>query len=302
MSDRVLVAVVGPTASGKSALALALAERLGGEIVNADSRQVYRGMDAGTAKPSRADRERRPHHLLDVAAPDERFSLGRYLDLARATLDGCWSRDVMPVLAGGTGQYVWALLEGWQVPRVPPDDDLRAELEALAEREGPQALVAELDPDRAEAIDPSNVRRLVRAVEVQRRAGAPVSTCRAEPDFRSVLIGLDWPRDALYARIDARVDGMVEAGLVDEVRRLNERGYGCDLPSMSAIGYRQVCEHLAGELSLDEAVARIKTQSHRLARMQATWFRRDDPRIAWLPGGGPFDDALRVVESKLRTP
>ncbi len=301
-----LLAVVGPTATGKTALAVRLAERLGGEVLNADSRQVYRGMDIGTAKPTAGERARVRHWLIDVVVPDEPFSLGRYLDLAARALDDCWSRGVLPVLTGGTGQYVWALLEGWQVPRVPPDERLRAELEARAEREGPETLLDELaraDPAYAQRVDPRNVRRVIRALEVYRRTGRPLSACQTRQplDCDSTIIGLACARDELYRRIDARVDAMMAAGLVEEVRGLVGRGYGCGLPAMSGIGYRQVCQHLAGELPLEEAVARIKTETHRLARMQHNWFRRKDARIHWIDatGGDPFAEALRVVESKL---
>jgi tRNA dimethylallyltransferase len=301
---RRLIAIVGPTASGKSSLALALAEELGSEVVNADSRLVYRGMDIGTAKSSPDDRARVPHHLIDIAEPDEPFSLGRYLDLAHEALEGCWARGVTPLLVGGTGQYVWALLEGWQVPRIPPDPSLREELETIAASEGPEPLVSELrrvDPAYADRIDVRNTRRVIRALEVYRRTGRPLSSCqtRTPPDFAFTVMGLSLPRDELYRRIDARVDDMIRAGLVDEVRALNERGCGCDLPSMSGIGYRQVCQHLAAELSLEEMTARIKTETHRLARMQANWFRADDPRIRWIDvmAADPLNQALRVVES-----
>ncbi|MBI4571389.1 MAG: tRNA (adenosine(37)-N6)-dimethylallyltransferase MiaA [Chloroflexi bacterium] len=304
--ERALLAIVGPTATGKTALAVRLAERLGGEVVNADSRQVYRGMDTGTAKPSAGDRATVRHHLFDIVAPDEPFSLGRYLDLAHEAVDDCWSRGALPIVAGGTGQYVWALLEGWQVPRVAPDPALRAELEARAERAGAAALLEELervDPAYAARVDRSNVRRIVRALEVYRRTGRPLSACqtRDTPDWDALIVGLACPREELYRRIDARVDAMLAAGLVEEVRGLIERGYGCALPAMSGIGYRQVCQHLAGELSLEEAAARIKTETHRLARMQHAWFRAGDPRIRWVDvsAGDPFVEALRVVESKL---
>lgn len=304
-----LLAIVGPTATGKSALALRLAQRLGGELVNADSRQVYRGMDIGTAKPSSEERARVRHWLIDVVAPDEPFSLGRYLDLAHEALADCWWRGVLPILVGGTGQYVWALLEGWKVPRVPPDRRLRAELEALAKREGAQRLadeLAKIDPESAARIDPRNVRRLIRALELYRLTGRPLSAWRARepPTFAWTAIGLACERHELYRRIDARVDAMFRAGLVDEVRRLVERGYGCDLPSMASIGYKEVCAYLAGELSPEEAVGRTKTETHRLARMQRNWFQQRDPRIHWVDvtAGDPFAEALRIVESELRAP
>jgi tRNA dimethylallyltransferase len=264
-------------------------------------------MDVGTAKPTAAEQKAARHWLIDVLEPDEPFSLGRYLDLAHEALADCWSRDILPILAGGTGQYVWALLEGWQVPRVPPDPALRAELEAIAARNGLEPLVAEIervDPAYAATVDRRNPRRLIRAIEVYRRTGRPISACRrrAPIDCAWVVVGLECARDELYHRIDSRVDAMIAAGLLDEVRALMERGYGCELPSMSGIGYRQVCEHIAGGLTLAEAVARIKTETHRLARMQGAWFRRDDSRIRWLDitSDDPIPAALHIVESEMR--
>jgi tRNA dimethylallyltransferase len=287
-----LIAIVGATATGKTALAIAVAERLGGEIINADSRQVCRGMDVGTAKPTLAEQARARHWLVDAVAPDEAFTLASFLDLARAALDDIESRGRLPIVAGGTGQYVWALLEGWRVPRVPPDPALRAELEALAARDGAAAVATELrriDPASAEAIDAANVRRVIRAIEVTRATGRPFSEWRQrdEPAFDATIIGLRMERAALYARIDARVDEMLASGLVDEVRLLNAEGSGCDLAAMSGIGYRQVCEFLRGECTLAEATARTKTETHRLARMQHTWFRDDDTRIIWLDALAP---------------
>ncbi len=305
MTSNAIIAVIGPTATGKTPVAIALAEHVGGEVINADSRQLYRGMDIGTAKPSAADRERVRHWLLDVADPSETFSLGRYLDLAQEAFADCWSRGVVPVLSGGTGQYVWAVLEGWNVPRVPPDLELRAELERQLERDGPQALLDELaavDPNYAEHIDTQNTRRLVRALEVYRRSGQTPSDCRTRtpPDAEITIIGLNCPRDVLYERIDRRVDAIVAAGLFDEVRGLIEAGHDCGRSAMSAIGYRQVCEHLAGELDYDEAIARIKTATHRLVRSQHAWFRADDGRIHWfeITADDLIAMALRIVESK----
>ena len=297
-----LVAIVGATATGKTALAIALARRLDGEIVNADSRQIYRDLDIGTAKPTPAEQALAPHWLIDVAAPDDDFTLATFLDLARAALAGIWQRGKLPIVTGGTGQYVWALLEAWRVPRVPPDRALRTELEALADRDGAAALVEELrrvDPVSAERIDAQNVRRIIRAIEVTRATGRPFSEWQRKdaPAFDAAIIGLRLDRDALYARIDARVDAMLAAGFVDEVRRLNAAGYGCDLAAMRSIGYREVCAHLRGETTLDAAAARIKTETHRLARMQHTWFRDGDERIAWLDAGSPYllDRALAVT-------
>ncbi len=284
---RRVVAIVGATATGKTALAIELARRLDGEIIGADSRQVYRGMDLGTAKPTPAEQARAQHWLIDVVDPDQPFTLASFLDAAQTSLDDVWSRGKQPILCGGTGQYVWALLEGWTVPRVGPDPALRADLEARAEREGVAAVFEELrqiDPESADDIGPTNLRRMIRAIEVTRSTGRPFSAGRERvpPPFDATILGLSMPRERLYARIDARVDVMIEAGLPDEVRSLNARGYGCDLAPMSGIGYRQICEHLAGACTLEAAAARMKTETHRLARMQHTWFRDDDARIRWL--------------------
>ena len=222
-----MLAVVGPTAVGKSALALELAETLGGEIVSADSRQVYRCMDVGTAKPSATDRARVPHHLVDVVDPDQEYSFALFLRQAAAAIRNIRARGRLPILAGGSGQYVWGLLEGWTPPSVPPDPDLRRRLEAQAQERGYAALHArlrEIDPEAAARIDPRNVRRVVRALEVacaaRRRGEAhPASPRKKEsPPFDSLVLGLYMDRQALYQRIDRRVDAMIEAGWLDEVR------------------------------------------------------------------------------------
>ncbi len=236
-----LIAVVGATATGKSALALRLARAFDGEIVGADSRQVYRHLDIGTAKPTAAERAQVRHWLIDVAEPDEEFSLGRYLDLAQQALADIWSRGKRAFLVGGTGQYVWSLLEGWQVPRVGPDWALRRSLEERARREGAGVLHQELatvDPEAAARIDPRNVRRVVRALEVYRLTGRPLSSWqeKLQPEFAALILGIDLPRSELYRRIDERVERMLAAGLVDEVRGLLARGYGPD--AAAHVGHR----------------------------------------------------------------
>ena len=301
---RGLIAVVGPTATGKTSLAIALAPRLGGEIMGADSRQVYRHMDIGTAKPTAEERALAAHHLIDVIDPDQEFSLAQYLEQAVAALEDVWSRGKQPLLVGGSGQYVWALLEGWRVPRLPPQRELRRELEERAARQGAEALhreLAQVDPKAAARIDPRNVRRVIRALEVHKATGRPISYWQEKgpPLWDVLILGLTCRRQELYERIDARVDGMMEAGLMDEVRGLLAMGYDPSLASMSGIGYKQICQHLAGELDLATAVARIKTATHRLARHQYTWFRLDDQRIRWIDVsvGAPFEEAARLVES-----
>ena len=277
-----LLVIVGPTAVGKTALSLQLAQQFQGEIISADSRLFYRGMDIGTAKPTPAERTAVPHHLIDICAPDETITLGTYQALAYAAIDEIQARSKLPILVGGTGQYVMAVVEGWGIPRVPPRPALRAALRRLGQAELARWL-RQLDPVAAARIDARNVRRVVRALEVTLVAGVPMTALQEKrpPPYRIEMIGLHREREALYERIDARVDKMMAAGLLAEVERLQAAGYGRRLPAMSGLGYRQLHDYLAGERSLAEAVARIKFETHRFVRQQATWFRQDDPRIAW---------------------
>ena len=283
--NRRLLAIVGPTAVGKSALAMKLAARFDGEIVSADSRKVYRKMDIGTAKPSIEDRLATPHHLIDVVEPDEPYSLALFLEQAESVIDRIHSRGRLPILDGGTGQYVRALLDGWKVPPVPPDPALRRRLEDRARSEGARALhreLARIDPTVAARVDHRNVRRVVRALEVSLLEGGPPCGSRTTTARYCVLtFGLTQSRAALYQRIDDRVDSMVASGWVDEVRDLLDMGYSPDLPSMSGVGYGEFAIHLAGRLSLGEAVQRTKYRTHRFARSQYAWFRPNDPDIRW---------------------
>jgi tRNA dimethylallyltransferase len=293
------IAIIGPTASGKTRLAIDLAQSLDAEIVGADSRQVYRQMDIGTAKPTTEEQAAARHHLIDIIDPDEPFSLGRWLELAKAVLEDIWARGKQPLLVGGTGQYVWALLEGWQVPEVPPQNGLRAELEARP----PEELIEELrrvDPEAHAFVDPRNVRRVIRALEVYHATGKPFSHWRkkAPPKFDSIIIGLRLSRDELYCRIDERVDAMFAAGLVEEVESLLAAGYSRDLPSMSGIGYREVCDHVAGEIDIETAKERTKLATHRFARHQNSWFKPSDGRIKWIDANNaPAAEAERIAGS-----
>jgi tRNA dimethylallyltransferase len=281
-----LVAVVGPTAVGKTELAVRLAARFNGEIIGADSRQVYRGMDIGTARPCPGELARVPHHLVSIIEPDEDFSLGLYLRLAHAAMTDIRSRGRLPFLVGGTGLYVRAFLEGWDVPAISPDAEFRYNKERQARESGPDEIHAELarvDPAAAAQIDPRNVRRVIRALEVHARTGRAFSDLghKQPPAFTAYTIGLTASRGALYRRADDRVDRMIAGGFVDEVRRLLERGYDPDLPSLSGIGYRQLAGYLRGEATLEEAVRRIKTATHRFIRHQYGWFRLRDEAIRW---------------------
>jgi len=298
---RPLVAIVGPTAVGKTALSLRLARDLPVEVVSADSRQIYRYMDIGTAKPSVQQRQQVRHHLIDVVDPDETFTLAQYQALAYSAIENVLSRGSIPLLVGGTGLYVKAVLEGLDIPRVPPDPVLRARLEAEANSQGHEHLherLRGLDPAAAARIDARNVRRVIRALEVCIHTGRPISGLQAKsaPSYSILRLGLTLPRKQLYARIDQRVDSMMDAGLLHEVQSLVKRGYGLDLPSMSGLGYRQIGMYLRGEVSLEEAVALIKRHTRRFVRRQANWFRRDDPEISWFDVSAPvYGDILASV-------
>lgn len=296
---KTLIVIVGPTAVGKTETAIQLAEQIGGEIVSADSRQIYRGMDIGTAKPSGEQRARIPHHLIDVVDPDEAFSLSQYQAAAAAAIDDVFRRGKQPLLVGGTGLYVRAVTEGLRLPPVPPQPELRAELEARAAHDGGAALYAELqqvDPAAASRIDPRNVRRTIRALEVYRISGKRFSELgRSQPPpYRAITFGLAMPRDRLYARIDARVEAMIAAGLVEETRRLAAR-YAWSLPSMSGLGYRQIGAFLRGECELSEAIAAIKRDTRRFVRHQSNWFRPSDPRIDWREARSDLAEELSAI-------
>ncbi len=282
-----LIAVVGPTAVGKTALAVTLSQRFDGEIVNADSRQVYVGMDIGTAKPTASEQEAALHHLIDFRAPDESLSLGEYLPLARRCISGITAGGKLPIICGGSGQYVWALIEGWKVPRVSPDPQYRAQLEERAATEGTGELWRELnalDPDRANAVDRHNTRRVIRALEIVHTLGraTPARERSPEPPYGALILGLTADRKTLYDRIDARFDRMMADGLLQEARRLAAEGYSLGQGPLSGVGYSQLGDYFAGKMTLEVAIQRAKTQTHRLVRRQYTWFKTGDERIKWL--------------------
>jgi tRNA dimethylallyltransferase len=289
-----LVCVVGPTASGKTDLALALARRVPLEIVVADSRQVYRGMDVGTAKPDAVARASVPHHLIDLVDPDEAFSVAEWVELARAIVAEIAERGHLPLIVGGTGLYVTSLVDGHDYASQPWSPEVRARLAHELEAEGLATLVARLQrmaPGAARTIDVRNPRRVLRALERAEAAGDEGHDPGAEPwPGRLALLGLSRPREVLYRRIDARARWLFEAGgLLDEVRRLLAAGFGPDLPPMTGHGYREAARHLAGEWSVEEAISVTARRTRQYAKRQLSWFRRD-PRIVWLPAGeGPSD-------------
>ena len=282
-----LVAVIGPTAVGKSQLALRLAQDFDGEIVNADSRQVYRHMDICTAKPSHTELLQVRHHLIDIINPDESFSLAIYQKLALEAIENIQQRHKLPLLVGGSGLYVWSIIEGWKIPRVAPNAEFRHNLEIRAKEEGSYVLYQELqkvDPVAATKIMPTNLRRIIRALEICQKTGQHVSQLwqKQPPPYPVLIIGLTMQRGNLYRRIDSRVDEMIKQGLVDEVKDLMAKGYSLDLPSMSGIGYKQIGMFLQDELDLPTAIQQMKYETHRYARHQYAWFHLDDIRIHWL--------------------
>lgn len=291
------LAVVGPTASGKSALALLLAERFGGEIVSCDSMQIYRGMDIGTAKPTQEERRRIPHHMIDILDPDEPYSAADYGDAAASSAEGILSRGKLPVFCGGTGLYLFAALTGRHEAAPPSDPLLRAELSARGNtEEGRRELYLELlrvDPASAAATHQNNLRRVVRALEIYRLTGTPKSVFDRESRerplrFDCLILGLDFPdRKTLYRRIERRVDEMMASGLYGEAKALWERGYlAPGTTAGQAIGYRQFLPCFTGEVAPEEAADEIKTATRRYAKRQLTWFRAQ-PGIVWLNGGDP---------------
>ncbi len=287
-ADSEIVALVGPTGSGKSALAIMLAQRLDAEIVNCDSRQVFRYLDIGTAKPTQDERAAVPHHLFDIVAPDQAFDCAQYRTHARSVIETIRARGKRVLLVGGTGLYLKVLRYGL-APAPPADAALRAELNAL-EEQTPGALHARLarcDAAAAARLHPHDRMRVIRALEVEALTGRPLSAWQAAHGFRTAelavrVIGVAVDRAALYAALDARCERMLEAGLVDEVRALWARGYGPELPPLQSIGYREVGAYLQGRCDLTSALRAMQRATRQFAKRQLTWFRRD-PSVEWMP-------------------
>ena len=301
-----LLVICGPTSSGKTALAIELARVFDGEIVNADSRQIYQGMDIGTAKPTPAERALAPHHMLDLVRPDESFSLGVYAKQARRTVEAIQARGRLPLLVGGTGLYVRAVSEGFDVPEVPPNLAFRAQLEEEVAVCGPAALLQRLevvDPVSAGRIDARNVRRVIRALEVTEALGEPFSARqRRDPAYEVLTILLSAERSQLFSRADARLETMMRDGFLSEVAGLLDAGYGLELPSMSALGYGELGRHVRGDCSLDDALEVTRRRTHSFIKRQITWFKMDsDARRLDAAGGDIVTAAREMVDSWLET-
>jgi len=281
-----VVVLVGPTAVGKTELAIRIAEKLNGEIVSADSRLLYRGMNIGTAKPTKSELARAPHHMIDLAEPDEIWSLATFQQKMLATIADIQSRGKLPIVAGGTGQYIRSMMEGWVIPTVLPDPRMREVLERFGLEIGAAELhrrLALIDPEATAKMDANNLRRSIRALEVIFTTGELFSTQKDKqpPNLDFKLIGLSRPREELYTRVDARIEAMFAQGFVDEVRTLLGKGYNDDLPTLSAIGYREVIQHIHGELSLEETKVQMRKKTREFIRRQANWFKPGDVLIEW---------------------
>lgn len=281
-----VLVVVGPTAVGKTELAIKIAQLLDTEIISADSRQIYRKMDIGTAKPDKQDLAKVRHHLIDIVNPEDTYSLALFQQDAFEVINLLHGLKKVPMLVGGTGQYIRAVVQGWKPPELEPDLQLRQRLEATAAQDGIEGLFAQLqekDPVSANNIDPRNVRRVIRALEVIMQTGKPFSSQRLieEPHYRVIQIGLTRPRTELYQRIDERIDQMIQAGLLDEVQQILKEGCPENAPSMSAIGYREMVAVLHQKISIDEAVVLMKRATRNYVRRQANWFSLKDDSIHW---------------------
>jgi tRNA dimethylallyltransferase len=286
MEKKPLVVLLGPTAVGKTEIAIKLAESLNGEIVSADSRLFYRRMDIGTAKPSSEEQMLVKHFLIDVTEPDDSWSLARYQKEAHNAISDIYSRNKLPFLVGGTGQYIRAVIEGWDVPSVKPRPELRRTLENWAKEIGKHKLhehLVTLDPIAGSEIDPTNLRRTVRAMEVIFSTGRRFSEQRRRtpPPYHILLIGLSRPRSELYARVDARIENMIKNGFIEEVKNLLDEGYSPNLPSLSAIGYREICAYLENKIPLQAAITEMKRKTRLFIRRQANWFKTNDTEINW---------------------
>ncbi|HOZ37481.1 MAG TPA: tRNA (adenosine(37)-N6)-dimethylallyltransferase MiaA [Anaerolineaceae bacterium] len=306
MIEKPLLLIVGPTASGKSAFAIRVAQAFKAEIVSADSRYLYRELEIGVAKPSAGELAAAKHHLINVASLEEPWNLGLYKQSATRFIDEIHQRSGLPILVGGTGQYVRAILQNWQVPSHGPVDQLREDLETIGNRIGFDKLyemLSAIDPQAAANIDYRNHRRTIRALEVILSTGKKFSDLRDKepPPYNTLILGLELPREILYARIDQRIDDMIAQGLVGEVQGLLDSGFGPTLETMRVIGYNEIMAHLRGEITLKEAIALVKRNTRIYVRRQANWFKPSDPDIHWLNAQDPalFEIALDLVENKL---
>ncbi|MGN0106390.1 MAG: tRNA (adenosine(37)-N6)-dimethylallyltransferase MiaA [Hominilimicola sp.] len=307
MSKIPLIVVAGPTASGKTGLAIDIADYVGGEIVSADSMQIYKYMDIGSAKPTKEERGQAVHHMIDFLEPDAEFSVADYTQMAHKVIADIYGRGKIPVMAGGTGLYINSVVNDVTFGEMDTDYALRDELQKTAEEKGSEYLLgmlAEFDEVSAKKLHPNNLRRIIRAIEFYKITGKPISehqeeTKKTESRYNPLMFCINWDREKLYDRINLRVDLMMNEGLLDEVKRLMDMGYTKDLNSMQGIGYKEVMDYFDGKTSLEETMEIIKQSSRRYAKRQLTWFRRDE-RIHYVSSENPFGEAKRLIDDFLK--
>lgn len=299
-----VIVIAGPTASGKTGLAVEFALKCNGEIVSADSMQIYRGMDIGTAKPTMEERKGIPHHMLDVVDPDEEFSVAQFQQMAKVCIKDILRRGKVPIVAGGTGLYINSLVYNITFSETIADWDYREHLQKIALEQGPLVLhemLQRVDPKSAGRIHPNNVKRVIRALEVFETTGKPISEHQEEsrkikPEYDYRIFGLEVDRDILYRRIEKRTDQMIENGLYEEVEGLLKKGYSPDLVSLQGIGYKEIIMCIQGKCSLDEAIYNIKLGTKHLAKRQMTWFRKTEG-LRWINANEPDTWAMLKILS-----
>ncbi len=286
LKKRPLIVILGPTASGKTAISIAIAKTFNGEIISADSRQIYKYMDIGTDKIPEMKQQGIRHHLLDIVNPDEEFTVADFKRITLKVAGEILARQKVPVLCGGTGLYLNAVIENYQIPQVPPQYDLRQKLAQYFEQHGAAALhqlLVERDPQTAEKIHPNNVRYVIRALEINYAGGSQKQDSKGEQLFQVFSVGIEWPRELLYERINRRVEDQISKGLLNEVKTLLMKGYHEKLPAMSSLGYQELVAYLKGEKLYEEAIDDIKKNTRNYAKRQMTWFRRYSG-INWISG------------------
>lgn len=302
-----LIMLVGPTGSGKSTLAIQVCKALSGEIISADSRYLYQELNIGTAKPSPSELGCVPHHLINVTTLDEPWSLGLFQREAHKHIQSINDRGKLPILVGGTGQYVRAVLENWEIPAQVPLHTMRSAIEAWGERIGFEALhkrLEQIDPQAAARIDFHNKRRTIRALEVIFATGRRFSSQRKKSSspYQTIVLGLEWPRELLYARIDARIEEMIAHGFIQEVQALKEAGRSEVLRRMGIIGYPEILSYLEGKMPLVEAISLIRRNTRVYVRRQANWFKPSDPQICWFKASDPavLEKMLDLIKSTFK--
>ncbi|OAJ73953.1 tRNA dimethylallyltransferase [Brevibacillus sp. SKDU10] len=301
-----LVVIAGPTAVGKTALSLRLAQQFNGEIISGDSMQVYRGMDIGTAKATEEERSMVPHHLIDIMNPDEEYSVAIFQQQAQQLIAQINQRNHLPIIVGGTGLYIQSVTHAYQFSEADQDEELRERLQRFADVEGVEALhrrLREHDPITADRLHPNDVRRVIRAIEIYELTGKRMSDFQnqaAYSPYNLKIIGLTMDRAKLYERVNQRVDLMIEAGLVEEVRRLLDQGYSADLVAMQGLGYKELIPYLYGEITLDKAIADIKQRTRHFAKRQLTWFKRM-PQLEWydMTDSNSYEQVVETITNAL---